>query len=380
LPWEPDALTSGSAATPSDQAVRADSEGRAAPELFRETDVEAEDVGHAPKARDQGAKPFEFLSMEYLTGVPKIEAIPLDSSDGFEFEPDPIEDHDSVQDDPLDPAEGDLRTFDGATQEAADSDDIDWVDEPKSPSFPADSEVLDPAGSDLGDALAASEPQAPAPPPEDLFVGPPVPMIRESDHLAELEAARAEIRESVWAEAHQAGIERGSAETRAALEAELADEREALAQLIRSIKDAATDPIALYAPVRKLATHLAIELVRGELSQSSDAIGRLIETCLAEIDRTPGDHLTLSLHPDDLERWVRRPAIALDRVELRSDPSIGPGSVRLSAGDTVIEDMLEHRLSVLATRVLGEGAAQQMPRLGQLRARGFAEGDISDVG
>ena len=86
------------------------------------------------------------------------------------------------------------------------------------------------------------------------------------------------------------------------------------------------------------------------------------------------------MHPDDLDRWVQRPAISLERVDLRADPSIGPGSVRLSAGDTVIEDLIEHRLAVLATRVLGESAAQRLPRLGALRARGFADGDIADVG
>lgn len=340
-----------------------------------------------PADGSAGTRSFEPLTMEYLTGAPRIETVEAEFGDGLEFEPDelpeilPVETDEPPPDEALD---GQVPTDpEDAAPGGASSEDI--VDETtistdgqtpgarvQMPGFDAADENSATRDGALSDGDTASD--------EDLFVGPPVPMIRESDHLAQIESVRLSVREAAWAEAHRKGLEEGATQTRMSLEAEVSRQREALASLVASIREAALDPIALHAPLRRLAVHLAMELVRGELSLSSDAIGRLIGTCLAGIDRSPGDHLVLALHPDDMERWVAQPAIALDRVELRTDPALSPGSVRLSAGDTVIEDLLEHRLSVIATRVLGEGAAQRLPRLGALLARGFAEGDISDVG
>jgi len=320
--------------------------------------------------------------MEWLTGAPRIETVEAYSGDGFEFEPEFVPESDGInanggtteaglaEDDPA--ALGVRETEDGLSNETL-VDRANLSDE---------GAELDELSGPLGDSLALeSVAEAADPiPEEEQFVGPPIPMIRESEHLAQIESVRQATREAAWLEAHSKGFEEGATKTRRALESELASERAALAALTASIRAAALDPIALHAPLRRLAVHLAMELVRGELSLSTDAIGRLIGTCLAEIDRAPGDHIVLTLHPDDMERWVTQPALSLDRVELRNDPTIGPGSVRLSAGDTVIEDLLDRRLSSIATRVLGEGGAQRLPRLGALRSRGFAEGDISDVG
>jgi len=329
-----------------------------------------------------------------LTGPAKIEVFEFEPADGFTFEdeepclPDEaVVEEASVPDDlsgeVTDALEGDDAAFDlGAEAGSAFESEATTQDVSDSAARGAESpecsvETIEGDSSEQPEVLNTESFEAVI---EAAPAAPTEPMISESDHLAQLEQVRQATRDEVWGQAHAAGRVEGSAETRQQLKAEHDARCQALDNLIRSIESAACDPIALFGPLRRLSVHLAIELVRGELALSSEAIGRLIETCLAEIDRSPGDRLILALHPDDLERWVRRPALALDRVELRADPGIGPGSVRLSAGDTVIEDLIEHRLTAIATRVIGEPAAQRLPRIGALKARGFAEGEIADVG
>ncbi|MEN9774504.1 MAG: hypothetical protein RL322_1574 [Pseudomonadota bacterium] len=395
LSWEPDPVLGQrpadlEAGRPTDRRMGPrfeGSEGR----LETDLDSEAQEAASLPG----GAPGFEPLSFDALTGPAKIEVVAFEAADGFEFEEevpsladqgdanDPaVAEDDSVgKGDLIDPAADEL---DGTAEQGLDEANEADASDPTGRSVPGDEWADDEPGeaaqgnvheqTDLqnADVVEAEIDRAPPEPAE--------PMILESDHLAQLEQVRQATHEAVWGQAHAAGRAEGVTEARQQLKAEHDARLQALDHLIRSIESAACDPIALFGPLRRLSVHLAIELVRGELALSSEAIGRLIETCLAEIERSPGDRLVLALHPDDLERWVRRPAIALDRVELRSDPGIGPGSVRLSAGDTVIEDLIEHRLTAIATRVIGESAAQRLPRLGTLKARGFADGEIDDVG
>jgi len=114
--------------------------------------------------------------------------------------------------------------------------------------------------------------------------------------------------------------------------------------MMESIRSSAADSQRLFEPLKRLALHLAQQLVRGELSLSGDAVNRLVDQCLLEIDQSAGRELVLSLNPDDVERWRRRAPIALESVTLRPDPGLSIGSVRVSAGESVIEDLIEHRL------------------------------------
>jgi flagellar biosynthesis/type III secretory pathway protein FliH len=333
--------------------------------------------------------------MENLTGEPAREVRVAIDGDGLSFEPETEEAVDPAE--RLEPtleadlfdavdAESDSSALQLEILDAHDSESFEESNQSRLPEDNDSSHAVSGEGiAEVDDALTDPFINGAADPLNAGGVSPSQPeliepMISVADHQRSLEAELRAARESSFAEGLAKGIEQGSEQTRSSLKAQIDRSQQALDALIRAVTEASLDAVTLHAPLRRLAVHLAIELVRGELSQSSEAIGRLIETCLAEIDRAPGDHLVLAMHPDDLDRWVQRPAISLERVDLRADPSIGPGSVRLSAGDTVIEDLIEHRLAVLATRVLGESAAQRLPRLGALRARGFADGDIADVG
>ena len=100
-----------------------------------------------------------------------------------------------------------------------------------------------------------------------------------------------------------AGISKGHAagrsEGEAAVRAELADTLRLLTEAAAQTKTLNDNPEQYFEPLKKLALHLAEELVRGELRQSPSAIERLIERSLEELEH-PGKRVLVALHPDDL--------------------------------------------------------------------------------
>lgn len=166
--------------------------------------------------------------------------------------------------------------------------------------------------------------------------------IDEATHEAAVVAAR------------QAGYEEGLAAARAELLASVEAQRAELSAFMESFREQTADAAKLFEPLKRLSLHLAQELVRGELNLSGDAIGRLVDACLLEIDRRTGRDVVLSLNPADLERWRTHAGTVLDGIETRGDASLSRGSVRLSVGETVIEDLIENRLQTLSRQLLGD--------------------------
>jgi flagellar biosynthesis/type III secretory pathway protein FliH len=201
--------------------------------------------------------------------------------------------------------------------------------------------------------------------------------IDEATHEAAVVAAR------------QAGYEEGLAAARAELLASVEAQRTELSAFMESFREQTADAAKLFEPLKRLSLHLAQELVRGELNLSGDAIGRLVDACLLEIDRRTGRDVVLSLNPADLERWRTHAGTVLDGIETRADASLSRGSVRLSVGETVIEDLIENRLQTLSRQLLGDphawrGAGSQ-PRASFPLARTDSSSlstdmDVVDVG
>jgi flagellar biosynthesis/type III secretory pathway protein FliH len=230
------------------------------------------------------------------------------------------------------------------------------------------------AGSiDGGDELSASTSVSnSAAEPAPVLTG-----IDEATHEAAVSAAR------------QAGYEEGLAAARAELLASVEAQRAELANLVESFREQTADAAKLFEPLKRLSLHLAQELVRGELNLSGDAIARLVDACLLEIDRRTGRDLVLSLHPADLERWRTHAGTVLDGIETRSDSSLSRGSVRLAVGEAVIEDLIENRLQTLSRQLLGDAhawrgaGAQPRTSLPLARTDGTglsADTDVVDVG
>ncbi len=152
-----------------------------------------------------------------------------------------------------------------------------------------------------------------------------------------------------------AGISKGHAagrsEGEAAVRAELADTLRLLTEAAAQTKTLNDNPEQYFEPLKKLALHLAEELVRGELRQSSSAIERLIERSLEELEH-PGKRVLVALHPDDLRAVEAHGAKLGAGLVLQPDKTLVRGSVRVSSNDAVVQDLIQTRLTTLANNVL----------------------------
>ena len=182
----------------------------------------------------------------------------------------------------------------------------------------------------------------------------PMPPLPVADEPARQPVATAQtvVDEQMLAREREAGFQAGLAEARAQMRQEIDGEKAAIKELLAAIQSSMADTRQFFAPLQRLAVHLAEQLVRGELTLSGQAIRNLVENCLMEFEHR-GEGLVLRLHPLDLEKFSSLHGELSDSVELVGDSSLGRGSVRIEMADGVIEDLIEHRLEALAKSVLG---------------------------
>jgi len=180
-------------------------------------------------------------------------------------------------------------------------------------------ESADPAIS--VERATASEVLVPAPPE--------IPMITCEEHAKLLQIERA------------AGVEAGRLEGLAEAAKMIDSERKKIGVFLASIEATFGNSAEFFAPLKKLALHIAQQLVRGELQLSGAAISRLIENCLAVAgNRKP---LVIRVHPQDLEMFRKLRGEDGDDLPFKEDPSFTPGSVRVEF-DGWIDDRMEERV------------------------------------
>ena len=139
----------------------------------------------------------------------------------------------------------------------------------------------------------------------------------------------------------------GAAEAHAEFTAALG----ALNAATASVKTLNDDPQQYFDPLKKLALHLAEELVRGELTLSPTAIERLVQLSLEALD-TPSKRVVVQMHPDDLAQ-IQGHAFGLESgLVLQADASLTRGSVQVNSNDAVVQDLIQKRLRALANKVL----------------------------
>lgn len=169
--------------------------------------------------------------------------------------------------------------------------------------------------------------------------------------------------EALKMEAYAEGLAAGRTEGRKEAEQAMADERTRdralLSNVIASVQNLAADQEQLFEPLKRLALHLAEQLVRAELQLSGAAIEQLVRQCLAHLDQ-PADKAVVCLNPDDLER-LRRFGDAAEGLRLEADARLQPGSVRVEVNDSLVEDLIEHRLEVLSRQLLGDAHVRLQP-------------------
>lgn len=229
-----------------------------------------------------------------------------------------------------------------------------------------------PADSAAPERLARELAQLPAGPEHTALAA-------DSATAAAAEALQA-ARAAGYAEGHAAGLAEGRAsglregegsgfaagraaaldEAHAAAAAQIEAERSGLRALAAAIGAAAAAPRAYVRPLEKLALHLALQLVRAELTLSGAAIRKLVERCGEELEGHP-QGVTARLHPDDAHLLLQACGGEPAGLELLHDAALARGSVVLEAAGAVVEDLIETRLESLCAGLLDDPAAVGLP-------------------
>ena len=216
---------------------------------------------------------------------------------------------------------------------------------------PLPREALPEAEEDMVLAEAESMEEEPLPVEEPVALAEPEPEIEElagPDLSGEavtslVDAAREEARVA----ANKEGFDAGYAQAKAELQAEQDAQIAILKTLCENVQDLSQDAEAMFEPVQKLAMHLAEQLVRGELTQSGQAIARLVDNSLREMAAAGDKPVVVHLNPEDLELY--RPLVSQfgDSMTLRSSTDLKRGSLRVALDGSVVEDLIERRIEGL---------------------------------
>jgi flagellar biosynthesis/type III secretory pathway protein FliH len=170
----------------------------------------------------------------------------------------------------------------------------------------------------------------------DAAEGPNTLPVDTSIERADIQAAMAKAKE----EAFEEGILEGKAQTERAH----GQIKNALKDLIERIRVNEGNIREFHDPLKKLAVHIAEQLIRGELTISSRAIERLVNQALEYIENQGPEEIVVTLHPEDLSSLGKTADIIKESIEFRSDSHLSRGSVRVTMGDSAIEDLIERRL------------------------------------
>jgi flagellar biosynthesis/type III secretory pathway protein FliH len=171
-----------------------------------------------------------------------------------------------------------------------------------------------------------------------------------------LEQGKAQGFEQGKTEGLEAGKEQGLAEGEAKARADVADEMAAQRVVFENVATELgaliADPKKFFEPLKRLAMHMAEQVVVGELQTSSKGIERLVQRCLDELDHPVHGAVVLELNPEDKELLQAQGGDFIKGMRLEAVHEMQRGSVRVFANDTVVEDLVDHRLEGLAKALL----------------------------
>ena len=170
----------------------------------------------------------------------------------------------------------------------------------------------------------------------DAAEGPNTLAVDTSIERADIQAAMAKAKE----EAFEEGILEGKAQAERAH----GQIKNALKDLIERIRVNEGNIREFHDPLKKLAVNIAEQLIRGELTISSKAVERLVNQALEDIENQGPEEIVVTLHPEDLSSLGKTADVIKESIEFRSDSHLSRGSVRVTMGDSAIEDLIERRL------------------------------------
>jgi len=191
----------------------------------------------------------------------------------------------------------------------------------------------------------------------------PAPSFNNEAVTQLIEAAREEARVEAHSAGFQEGLEAGLEQAKAEMQATVDEKLAVIDQMIKGLHQLERDPNTLFEPMKKLAMHLAEQLVRGELTQSAQVIARLVDNCLRELAASGEKAVIVHLNPEDLEQYKPLVAQFGDSMVLRPDALLSRGSVRASLDGSVVEDLIDRRVKGLSKSLAQPVASSWRPAL-----------------
>lgn len=161
------------------------------------------------------------------------------------------------------------------------------------------------------------------------------------------ESAIAALKQEAWDQGLQQGLQQAREEQEQARH----KEGEILRHLGIELRSLQQDPQRFFEPLKRLALHIAEQWVRGELQVSGRAIEQLVRQCLDQLDPA-GEKVHVDLNPADLERLQALGEQATADLLLQADAQLREGSVRVRLNESVVQDLIEHRVETMARKLL----------------------------
>ena len=174
---------------------------------------------------------------------------------------------------------------------------------------------------------------------------------RAQGHAAGYEQGLVEGKAQGHAAGLAEGIEQGLAQAAQQQDGALDTAIAALTQAAADVTTLNDNPAQHFEPLKRLALHLAEELVRGELMLDSAAIERLIQAALEQLDN-PSKRVRVALHPDDIAALTAQGKQLGAGVVMVADKAMLRGGARVTSNDAVLQDLIDNRLGHLADELL----------------------------
>lgn len=166
--------------------------------------------------------------------------------------------------------------------------------------------------------------------------------------------------ERVRAEAFEQGVAQGREAEQAALSKERQQAAALMQEMLLQWQGFRTNTAAWVEPLKRLSLAVGEQLARAHLSLHPEHVQALVLQCAEALGETR-DHVLVHVHPDDLTRLQALDVRWPDDWQWVADARLGLGSVRLSTEDSEVEDLMAHRLSVLAQQLLDPHLPQVHP-------------------
>ena len=161
--------------------------------------------------------------------------------------------------------------------------------------------------------------------------------------------------------------------------ASLDDQKLLLKEVTDKLQALSDNPQALFEPLKRLALHISEHMVLAELNLSGQAIERLVQRCLDEIDLHGQSQVLIELNPQDKSRLQEMAGHVMSQMQIQAVSTLQPGSVRVLVNDTQIEDLVQNRMQTLANSLLTQPEAWREQSVFFRQPLAQREGQAQDV-